>query len=267
MGEKKRYYKLRCSLLGALSLICHGYVIAHRLFFCSLLSDIDFMRLDANTAVLLKADGGDGGQTEISAEAKAKERRQQVRRAQRQHRQRKANYTKQLEMDVTKLRDDIARVEQEIESLKGQNDAMRCQLTAPTSVTVPPVDATDTAFSTLLAPNYTVSLDVSERLGAPVYQVRRVSPSAPDRSSEATSSDVAETLSSTTPTSTAGTTYHDTMAMEMVLSQEQTDLVINFILAYDPHSNSLSRFFPLSVYILWFSFSFFLPRHVCNCMV
>lgn len=215
------------------------------------------MRLDANIALQLKAHGGDEAQTGPSAEAKAKERRQQVRKAQRQHRQRKANYTKQLEMDVTKLRDDIAKVELEIENLKGQNDTIRCQLAAPTSVTVPPVDMTDTAFSTLLAPNYTVSLDMSELLGAPVYQVRRVSPSAPDRSSEATSSQAAETLGSTTPTSTAGTSVNDIMTMETVLSQEQTDRVINFILTYEPYSNSLSRFSPLSLYLIVFFIGFF----------
>ncbi|KAI1118854.1 hypothetical protein F5Y14DRAFT_182648 [Nemania sp. NC0429] len=193
--------------------------------------------------------GGDGSLKEPSAEVKAKERRQQVRRAQRQHRQRKANYTKQLEMDVTKLRDDIARVEMEMESLKSQNDAIRSRLAAPTAVTaVPPpvvdddVTGTDTdmAFSTLLAPNYTVSLDMSELLGAPVYQVRRASPPpppphpGPDRSSEASGSPcAAETLSSTTPASTAGTSVIDVMAMEMELSQEQTDRVINFILALE----------------------------------
>lgn len=239
------------------------------------------MRLNANICRSTQAHGGDGAQTEPSTEAKAKERRQQVRRAQRQHRQRKANYTKQLEMDVTKLRDDIARVELAIGNLKDQNDTMRCQLATPTAVTVPPVDVMDTAFSTLLAPNYTVSLDMSELLGAPVYQVRRVSPPAPDRSSEATSSHAAETLSSTTPTSTAGTSCNDIMAMETILSQEQTDRVVNFILSYDPYPNSLSlfshRIAPLpSSYVTLFSSlyisTFFLllslfSRHVFDCSV
>ncbi|KAI0107499.1 hypothetical protein GGR51DRAFT_150115 [Nemania sp. FL0031] len=198
------------------------------------------------------APGENGAQREPSAEAKAKERRQQVRKAQRQHRQRKANYTKQLEMDVTKLRDDIARVEQEITSLRSQNGAMRTRLAAPptvittaddTAVTLPPpppqqqVDFSgDMAFSTDPAPDYTVFLDLPDFAGTPTYQVRRASPEFPDwsgGSSRAASSYAPETLSSVTPTSTLNIGFDELAAMETFLSEEQTDQAINFILALE----------------------------------
>ncbi|KAI1156094.1 hypothetical protein F4825DRAFT_446831 [Nemania diffusa] len=188
--------------------------------------------------------GENEGQTEPSTEAKAKERRQQVRKAQRQHRQRKANYTKQLEMDVTKLRDDIAKVEQEVESLRSQNGAMRSQLAVavPTTAAAPPpappqaVDPTGMAFSTALAPDYTVFLDVPENAGTPVYQVRRAAPSvslADWSSSRATSSYAAETLSSFSPTSVLGPGLEDPAVVEAALSPEQTDEAINFILGLE----------------------------------
>ncbi|KAI0200152.1 hypothetical protein F4808DRAFT_170624 [Astrocystis sublimbata] len=145
------------------------------------------------------ADGKDEAQEEPTAESKALERRQQVRKAQRQHRQRKANYTKQLEKDITKLRDDIAKVEEEAQRLRDLNDAIQAQLNSsggggngggggqqgghmmPPSgqmlpQQLPEFNATDMGFSTFFAPNYTVSLDMSANLGAPAYQVRRASP-------------------------------------------------------------------------------------------
>ncbi|GAP83535.1 putative alanine racemase [Rosellinia necatrix] len=185
------------------------------------------------------ANDEDEAQAELSAEAKAKERRQQVRRAQRQHRQRKANYTKQLESDIAGLRDDIAKAEQEVENLRNKNDAIRAQLASsgghavPIAVDVSPAEMTDVDFSTFLVPNYTVSLDISEHLGTPAYHVRRTSPSLPGPSSKAASSQATEILGGSTPASTIGTSIEDVAMMEAMLSQEQTDLVINFILALE----------------------------------
>ncbi|KAI0457707.1 hypothetical protein F5B21DRAFT_462791 [Xylaria acuta] len=196
------------------------------------------------------AHGGDEGQAEPSAEAKAKERRQQVRKAQRQHRQRKANYTKQLEMDITKLRDDIVKVEREVERLKNQNGAIRSQVASGgDQVDVPPpavVDTMDAAFSTFLAPSYTVSLDMSEYLGTPAYQVRRASSSLSETASSktATSPRVTEALSGTTPASTVGTGLEDIAMMEATLSEEQIDRAINFILAYEPYPCNRFSIFP-----------------------
>ncbi|KAI0447730.1 hypothetical protein F4803DRAFT_497278 [Xylaria telfairii] len=192
------------------------------------------------------ASGGNEDQTVPSAEAKAKERRQQVRKAQRQHRQRKANYTKQLEMDITKLRDDIANAELEVESLRGQNGAIRSQLAGGGDQVVLPMaidpplppsamdNMMDPAFSTLLAPRYTVSIDMSDYLGTPAYQVRRASSSVPDSSSSKTTTSprTIETLGGTTPASTVGTT-EDVAALEATLSEEQIDRAINFILALE----------------------------------
>ncbi|RWA07468.1 hypothetical protein EKO27_g7637, partial [Xylaria grammica] len=186
-------------------------------------------------------------ETEPFAEAKAKARRQQVRNAQRQHRQRKANYTKQLEMDITKLRDDIARVEQEVENLRSQNGTIRSQLASgiqaapiaapiatPIASDMLSADTADMAFSTSLAPNYTVSIDTSENVGGPAFYVSRASPPSQATSSKAaTRSHATETLSSATPSSTTGTSLEDVAMMEMALSEEQTDQAINFILALE----------------------------------
>ncbi|KAI0430564.1 hypothetical protein F5Y09DRAFT_341497 [Xylaria sp. FL1042] len=205
-------------------------------------------------------------QTEPFADAKAKARRQQVRNAQRQHRLRKANYTKQLEMDITKLRDDIAKVEQELETLRSQNGAIRSQLACgasggeeqqqqqhqpPAAVAAvtgaaplgmpssSPVDMTmtmaDMAFSTSLAPHYIVSLDMAESLGTPAFYVSRSSPSLHGSSSSSSGgkATATETMSSATPASTVGTSLDDVAIMETTLSEEQIDQAINFILALE----------------------------------
>ncbi|KAK1451925.1 hypothetical protein CMEL01_06499 [Colletotrichum melonis] len=64
------------------------------------------------------------------AKEKAKLRRQQVRKAQIQHRTRKANYIKQLELDVCKFRDMIAAAEKEVLAFRRENENMRGALTA-----------------------------------------------------------------------------------------------------------------------------------------
>ncbi|KAF9879206.1 hypothetical protein CkaCkLH20_03439 [Colletotrichum karsti] len=64
------------------------------------------------------------------AKEKAKLRRQQVRKAQIQHRTRKANYIKQLELDVCKFRDMIAAAEKEVLAYRRENEGMRGALKA-----------------------------------------------------------------------------------------------------------------------------------------
>ncbi|KAK2022389.1 hypothetical protein LX32DRAFT_602900, partial [Colletotrichum zoysiae] len=66
----------------------------------------------------------------LTAAEKAKLRRQQVRKAQKQHRTRKANYIKQLELDVCQLRDMIAAAEKEVIAFRRQNEGMRGALAA-----------------------------------------------------------------------------------------------------------------------------------------
>ncbi|KAL2883692.1 hypothetical protein SGCOL_000838 [Colletotrichum sp. CLE4] len=65
-----------------------------------------------------------------TAKEKAKLRRQQVRKAQIQHRTRKANYIKQLELDVCKFRNMIAAAEKEVLAFRREKEGMRGALTA-----------------------------------------------------------------------------------------------------------------------------------------
>ncbi|EWG48249.1 hypothetical protein FVEG_08089 [Fusarium verticillioides 7600] len=72
----------------------------------------------------------------LTATEKAKLRRTQVRRAQIQHRQRKAEYQKQLELDITHFRELIALTEFESEQLKKDNDSIK-DLLANKGITIP----------------------------------------------------------------------------------------------------------------------------------
>ncbi|KAI1802373.1 hypothetical protein F4811DRAFT_401169 [Daldinia bambusicola] len=129
-----------------------------------------------------------------SAQAKALARRQQVRKAQKQHRQRKVNYTRELEMDVARLRDLIEMTERESLALRGENEAIRRRLlgkTAPAPAQVPApaprpslappaltYGTTTASLSLSLSslPEYTVSLVSSAAdLDKPMYQVQRTS--------------------------------------------------------------------------------------------
>lgn len=58
-------------------------------------------------------------------------RRAQVRKAQVQHRQRKANYVKQLEENIAGIRDQIADAEGGRQRLMSENEAIRAQLAGP----------------------------------------------------------------------------------------------------------------------------------------
>ncbi|CVK93097.1 hypothetical protein LB506_002427 [Fusarium annulatum] len=72
----------------------------------------------------------------LTATEKAKLRRTQVRRAQIQHRQRKAEYQKQLELDITHFRELIALTEFESEQLKKDNDSIK-ELLTNKGITIP----------------------------------------------------------------------------------------------------------------------------------
>ncbi|KAF5020630.1 hypothetical protein F66182_7337 [Fusarium sp. NRRL 66182] len=65
----------------------------------------------------------------LTATEKAKLRRTQVRRAQIQHRQRKAEYQKQLELDITHFRELIALTQFESDQLVKDNEAIKALLT------------------------------------------------------------------------------------------------------------------------------------------
>ncbi|KEZ45550.1 hypothetical protein SAPIO_CDS1884 [Scedosporium apiospermum] len=63
-----------------------------------------------------------------TAEEKAQARRAQVRKAQTEHRQRKVNYVKKLELDVNRLRDAIAEAEVDVAKLRKENAEMKSGL-------------------------------------------------------------------------------------------------------------------------------------------
>lgn len=65
---------------------------------------------------------------EESEQSAKDKRRAQVRRAQNQHRARKANYTKQLEADIVSIREKIEDVERDRCILETENQAIRAQL-------------------------------------------------------------------------------------------------------------------------------------------
>ncbi|KUI53952.1 bZIP transcription factor 17 [Cytospora mali] len=71
-----------------------------------------------------------GQESEQTAKNK---RRAQVRKAQVQHRQRKANYVKQLEANIAGIRDKIADAEGQSRVLASENEAMRAQLSGSAS--------------------------------------------------------------------------------------------------------------------------------------
>jgi hypothetical protein len=65
-------------------------------------------------------------------------RRAQVRKAQVQHRQRKANYVKQLEDRIAGIRDEIAQAEGQRQVLRGENEAIRARLSGSAAPPPPP---------------------------------------------------------------------------------------------------------------------------------
>lgn len=66
--------------------------------------------------------------TEQTPQEKAQRRRAQVRKAQLQHRERKATYIKKLELDVTQIRDATERVDRRCDVLRKENEEMRMML-------------------------------------------------------------------------------------------------------------------------------------------
>ncbi|KAK3335576.1 hypothetical protein B0T19DRAFT_436418 [Cercophora scortea] len=79
---------------------------------------------------------------------KSQRRRAQVRKAQIEHRQRKANYARQLEVDASRIRELIATAQKEIEQLTRENDAIRAQ--------IKPFDDLDDAALLLVSPTLAV---------------------------------------------------------------------------------------------------------------
>lgn len=68
---------------------------------------------------------------------KTEVRRNQVRKAQVQHRQRKANYVRELEKDIARMREQVAAEQCEAQALFSENNAMRAQLQQVVNQTSP----------------------------------------------------------------------------------------------------------------------------------
>ncbi|KAI1660042.1 hypothetical protein F4813DRAFT_350765 [Daldinia decipiens] len=163
-----------------------------------------------------------------SAQAKALARRQQVRKAQKQHRQRKVNYTNQLEMDVAKLRDLIEQTERESLAIRNENETIRRRLLrttapAPQASLMPP--ALTYGSSTSL-PEYTVSLiNSSEAPNKPMFQVQRVS-------GQSSGSSLGGFANEQTAFGAGGGFEDAGVRGKGLLTETETDQAINFILEY-----------------------------------
>lgn len=83
--------------------------------------------------------------TAKSEQSARHKRRAQVRKAQVQHRQRKANYVKQLESDIAGVREQIEHAERERRTLRVENQAIRAQLTTGHGATATTTTTTTTA--------------------------------------------------------------------------------------------------------------------------
>ena len=185
-----------------------------------------------------KNTGEEKGQDASSSQTpqdKAKARRAQVRTAQIEHRQRKANYVKQLEIDVARIRDMIAATQMESRLLLAENDAMRSQLFEGESVVSQACEAEAQRTTSVGVPecidrplidgaqlsslsDVTLSLALDDAMNLPVYQI----------SSERTSSN----CQPNTHLNTGDHCNSEPPSYPFAhLSPEQTQQIINFILA------------------------------------
>ncbi|KAI5923233.1 hypothetical protein F4810DRAFT_212459 [Camillea tinctor] len=195
---------------------------------------------------------GSSAQAEASAQSKAQARRTQVRKAQIQHRQRKANYTKQLEMDIAKFREMIEQTEDDCHKLRSENESIRRRLTdnahpQPLSSGLQQTDPTAFANSPLPGPEYTASLSMSELMNTPAFQITRASSSPSSEGSYRPLTmpphDGSFLPSITDASSACASAYGCSVSMPAapaaleplgdMLSGVETDEAINFILALE----------------------------------
>ncbi len=152
---------------------------------------------------------------------KAQARRAQVRKAQIQHRQRKANYVKELEMDITRLRDLISETQRGSSILRRENEYIRSQASVHyiiTPVLVPAEAPPAPPDLSRILGEVTMALEFDEVLDAPTYRIT----SSPDMMSVDSQDDLLAAEQAADPG----------MLPFLGLSPEQTQQVINFILAY-----------------------------------
>ncbi|KAI0136463.1 hypothetical protein BJ170DRAFT_13297 [Xylariales sp. AK1849] len=189
-------------------------------------------------------------------------RRAQVRKAQIQHRQRKANYAKELEVDTARLRDMIEETETESRALKAENDTIRKEISrnavasgamnlgVPKIVerslgpdrfrnAIPPSTAVEKIRMPVTGwqepqpqPEYTLRMDMSEPMQTPAFHVSRTPIGSGGSGSGSQRLEVSTGSGSGARTQALDSALAPQTLTEG-LTQEQTDLVINFILALE----------------------------------
>lgn len=203
-------------------------------------------------------DGGSSSSSKtaaMTAQEKAKARRAQVRKAQIEHRQRKANYVKQLEMDIARIRDLIATAQMESRVIQSGNEAMRSRL-APGSalgkLSLEPTTDTEQQqhqlsddmdlaffgdFLQIDSPDdVTFTLDMDEAMNRPIFQIsgHPAGTTAPV-TTHASSSSLSPTTAYSPPSASGSTSAVPTSPPSCPnvpnLTPEQAQQVINFILA------------------------------------
>lgn len=176
------------------------------------------------------------GTTQAST-SKAQSRRAQVRSAQIRHRQRKANYIKQLESETNQYRDLITEAKKETSALKDENEAIKSRLgvgcfssqshenapkqmftgAQPMETDIWPSNMGEAETQTFKDSNINdlaVTLTMDEIMGTPSFQII-LSPS-----------------NTGVPTPNNSLQYSDGCSK---LSMAQENAAINFILAYVPY--------------------------------
>ncbi len=111
-----------------------------------------------------------------TAKDRGQHRRAQVRRAQIQHRQRKANYAKQLETDVANLRELVTTTEAERRALRADNEAIRARLNSslsPFGLPELPAPQEDrpSLFAHVNVDELAMAMEMDDVLSSPIYQI------------------------------------------------------------------------------------------------
>ncbi|KAK4168540.1 hypothetical protein QBC43DRAFT_309064 [Cladorrhinum sp. PSN259] len=116
--------------------------------------------------------------TDESPLTKSQQRRAQVRTAQLQHRQRKANYVKKLETDTERYREMIATAKRDALAIHAENEAMRAQLLEHSSKLT--LDQSVRLLNQIPQPpdDITMTLGYDDAMNAPCYYIS----SSPSRS-------------------------------------------------------------------------------------
>ncbi|KAK3984689.1 hypothetical protein QBC44DRAFT_336585 [Cladorrhinum sp. PSN332] len=151
---------------------------------------------------------------------KSQQRRAQVRKAQLEHRQRKANYVKKLETDAERYRDMIATTRREALGIHAENEAMRAQLQGVSLLSQIP-----TAPLCLNSDDITMALGYDNIMSAPCYYISS-SPSSSQFESSTSSQGGG-------PISTDKTCSNPSNSQLPDMAPHQIQQAINFILALE----------------------------------